>query len=100
MAICKEVVVKMSGRECHVWCGRATTRVSGNDQEADLRGERRSMTDNVVASDQWGQLIFYDEWNTLELKWLPTTREARPSAKWPIAIFSLEASAWMSTMVA
>jgi len=34
------------------------------------------MTDNVVASDQWGQLISYNEWNTLELKWLPSTRDA------------------------
>jgi hypothetical protein len=34
------------------------------------------MTDNVVASDKWGQLIFYDEWNTLELKWQPSTKDA------------------------
>lgn len=34
------------------------------------------MTDKVVASDQWSQLIFYPEWNTLELKYLPSTRDA------------------------
>ena len=27
-----------------------------------------------VASTQYGVLIHYDEWNTLELKWLPTTK--------------------------
>jgi len=26
------------------------------------------MTDDVVAEDQWGQIIFYDQWNTLGLK--------------------------------
>jgi hypothetical protein len=34
------------------------------------------MTDNVVASDRWSQIIFYPEWKTLELKWLPSTRDA------------------------
>ena len=34
------------------------------------------MADNVVASDQCGQIIFYPEWNTLELRWLPSTRQA------------------------
>jgi hypothetical protein len=32
--------------------------------------------------------------------WVPTTRLARPSQKWPMAIFSLVISAWMSTMAA
>ena len=32
--------------------------------------------------------------------WVPTTRLARPSQKWPIACFSLVASQWMSTMMA
>jgi len=34
------------------------------------------MTDDVEAKDRWGQIIFYDVWNTLELKWLPSTRNA------------------------
>jgi hypothetical protein len=33
--------------------------------------------EEIVAKDQWGQLVFYDEWNTLELKWLPSTANAR-----------------------
>jgi hypothetical protein len=33
----------------------------------------------VVASDQWGQIIWYDEWNSLELRWLPSTAEAADS---------------------
>jgi hypothetical protein len=32
--------------------------------------------ETVVASDQWGQIIFYDEWSSLELKWLPSTANA------------------------
>src|SRR5215469_10209196 len=55
-----------SARESHVLCDRATTRVSGNARRQ--TGERRSMTDDVVAEDQWGQIIFYDQWNTLGLK--------------------------------
>ena len=34
------------------------------------------MTDEVVVKDKWDQIIFYDEWNTLELKWPPSTRDA------------------------
>ena len=49
------------------------------------------MIDNVVASDQWGQLIFYDEWNTLELKWLPTSSDATEAqARGTMALFAAE----------
>ena len=34
------------------------------------------MTDDVVVKDQWGQIIFDDARDTLELKWLPSTRDA------------------------
>jgi hypothetical protein len=34
------------------------------------------MGEQVVAKDQWGQMTFYDEWSSLELKWLPTTADA------------------------
>ena len=34
------------------------------------------MTDDVVVKDQWGQIIFDDVRNRLELKWLPSTRDA------------------------
>ena len=29
-----------------------------------------------VASTEYGVLIHHDEWNTLELKWLPSTKDA------------------------
>jgi hypothetical protein len=32
--------------------------------------------EKLVATDQWGQVIYHDDWNTLELKWLPSTKEA------------------------
>ena len=49
------------------------------------------MIDNVVASDQWGQLIFYDEWNTLELKWLSTSSDATEAqARGTMALFAAE----------
>jgi hypothetical protein len=32
--------------------------------------------EKVVASDQWGQIIYYDEWDSLELRWLPSTARA------------------------
>ena len=34
------------------------------------------MPAEIVSKDQWGQLIYYDEWNSLELKWLGTTADA------------------------
>ena len=34
------------------------------------------MREEIVAEDQWGQIVFYDEWNSLELKWSPTTADA------------------------
>ena len=34
------------------------------------------MPERIVATDQWSQIIYYDEWNSLELKWLPSTAEA------------------------
>ena len=34
------------------------------------------MPEEIVAEDRWGQIIFYDEWNSLELKWLPSTVNA------------------------
>jgi hypothetical protein len=37
------------------------------------------MPENVVANDDWGQIIYYDEWNSLELRWLPSTANAADS---------------------
>jgi hypothetical protein len=34
------------------------------------------MAEHIVAKDRWGQTIFYDEWNSLELTWLPSTADA------------------------
>ncbi len=28
-----------------------------------------------VARNRWGRVLHHEEWRTLELKWLPTTRE-------------------------
>ena len=33
-----------------------------------------------IASTEYGEIVFYDEWNTLELKWLPTTKDASEAA--------------------
>jgi hypothetical protein len=35
--------------------------------------------ETVVASDQWGQIIYHNEWNSLELRWLPSTANATDS---------------------
>jgi hypothetical protein len=35
--------------------------------------------EKVVASDDWGQLVYYDDWNSLELRWLPSTASAADS---------------------
>ena len=34
------------------------------------------MPETIVTSDRWGQLVFYDEWNSLELKWFPSTADS------------------------
>jgi hypothetical protein len=34
------------------------------------------MSEEIVAKDQWGQLIYYDEWMSLELRWFPSTADA------------------------
>ena len=49
------------------------------------------MPEKVVASDQWGQIIYHDDWNTLELKWLPTTKDATEAqARDTMALFAAE----------
>ena len=32
--------------------------------------------EEIVAEDRWGQILFYDGWNSLELRWLPSTADA------------------------
>jgi hypothetical protein len=34
------------------------------------------MEQQIVAQDKWSNVIFWPEWNSLELKWLPTTKDA------------------------
>src|SRR5262245_2756355 len=34
------------------------------------------MPEEIVAEDRWGQIVYYDEWNALELRWLPSTADA------------------------
>ena len=44
-----------------------------------------------VASTEYGVIIRYGEWNTLELKWLPTTRDATEAqARDTMALFAAE----------
>jgi hypothetical protein len=48
--------------------------------------------EKIVAQDQWGQLVFYDEWNSLELKWLPSTADATDAdVKTTMEVFAQEA---------
>ena len=37
------------------------------------------MSELIVAEDQWSQIIFYDQWNSLELKWHSSTSTATDS---------------------
>ncbi len=44
-----------------------------------------------VARTEYGVLIHHDEWNTLELKWLPTTKDAtEAAARDTMALFAAE----------
>jgi hypothetical protein len=48
--------------------------------------------EEVVASDQWGQIIYYDDWNSLELRWLPSTANAADAdLKTTMEVFAHEA---------
>ena len=49
------------------------------------------MREEVVAKDKWGQIIFYDEWNSLELKWFPSTANATDAdVKTTMEVFAQE----------
>jgi len=44
-----------------------------------------------IASTKFGVLIHHDDWNTLELKWLPTTKDATEAeARDMMALFAAE----------
>lgn len=50
------------------------------------------MPEQVVAGDDWGQVIHYPEWNSLELRWLPSTTDAADSdLKATMGLFADEA---------
>jgi hypothetical protein len=50
------------------------------------------MPEEIIAQDPWGQLVFYDEWNSLELKWLPSTADATDAdVKATMKVFAQEA---------
>ena len=34
---------------------------------------------NEIARDQWGVLLWHDAWRTLELRWLPSTKDGSES---------------------
>lgn len=51
------------------------------------------MPEQIVAKDNWGQIIFYDDWNSLELKWLPTTANATDAdLKTTMEVFAQESA--------
>lgn len=37
------------------------------------------MLETIVAENPWGQIIFYDDWSSLELRWLASTADAPDS---------------------
>jgi len=44
-----------------------------------------------VASTEYAVITYYDKWNTLELKWLPTTKQATEAqARDAMALFATE----------
>jgi hypothetical protein len=44
-----------------------------------------------VASTEYGVIIHYDDWNALELKWLPTTKDStEAAARDTMALFATE----------
>jgi hypothetical protein len=50
------------------------------------------MPEEVVAKDQWGRVVFYDEWDSLELTWLPSTAGATDAdLKTTMEVFAKEA---------
>jgi hypothetical protein len=53
--------------------------------------ERNSEMPTEVASTDYGVIIHHDEWNTLELKWLPATKDATEAeARDTMALFAAE----------
>ena len=51
------------------------------------------MPETVVTSDDWGQIIYYEEWDSLELRWLPSTSDAVDSdLKTTMEVFAREAA--------
>jgi hypothetical protein len=50
------------------------------------------MSEQIVGKDQWGQIVFYDEWNSLELRWLSSTADATDAdVKTTMEVFAQEA---------
>jgi hypothetical protein len=53
--------------------------------------ERSGKVPTEVARTEYGVLNYYDEWQTLELKWLPTTKDAtETAARDTMALFAAE----------
>ena len=51
------------------------------------------MPEEIVAQDQLGEVVFYDEWNSLELRWLPTTADAADAdVKATMEVFAQQAA--------
>ena len=59
------------------------------DSHDRLTNERNSEMPTEVASTEYGVITHHDEWNTLELKWLPTTKDATEAqARDTMALFA------------
>ena len=50
------------------------------------------MSDEIVAKDRWGEILFFYAWNALELRWLPSTSDATDDdVKGTMVLFADEA---------
>jgi hypothetical protein len=50
------------------------------------------VSEQIVVKDRWSEIVFYDEWNSLELKWLPSTADATDAdLRTTMAVFAQEA---------
>jgi len=51
------------------------------------------MSEKMIADNAWGQIIWYDEWSSLELRWLASTaRAADPELRSTMETFAREAA--------
>src|SRR5215813_1150569 len=62
-----------------------------NSRDFDPTSERNIEMPTEVASTEYGVIILHDDWNALELKWLPATKDATEAqARNTMALFAAE----------